>query len=488
LLEMLGGTRESDGSGSLSSAGQLFSRSAIDGDVVARLLEQKLKTIGAYAVEDAADAASDFAPDATAWFVTEVLQHVLDERDVDGLDVVVAEKAMVVLAAAVGAVEVATKPEWSNAVDVAKQKAKGDDEKGLVDMTFGILAMDIAWSAMRNDKDLRKSFRLDPEVAEGICMRGKIPIRQRTNLITDVAKADYRKKYEIDDLEAKDLCKAASEAAKQLARAVGGEGQDAAAGPDWGSDVAELFKVASRGTKDAANEVINKALLMITSPDIRNALVRGFAGADSAASDYVRGTDPLDRRAGDLKGDAKEITSRVGVLDIVLSALASAVRADRDTGKVEVHLEDLASDLSRHWYRKEGFAPYLSVGTGYLHAFGGEDSDSSALFAEKIGVVYRHRLTDPAFARTRSGSSHSVHAGLYGSGLLYSLTIGKDDRAPYILAGAFTGLTIYGALDLNVGLGLIAPLNSDADQPTRGQVSVTLEIPLHEYVEALSKK
>ena len=128
----------------------------------------------------------------------------------------------------------------------------------------------------------------------------------------------------------------------------------------------------------------------------------------------------------------------------------------------------------------------------YLFHLEAEDDLLDLLFVcrqrnKRVGVVWRHRFLRPGFARKfELAKDTSFHLGGYGSGLLYSIAIAGEDTN-YIAGGLFTGLTFVGLLDVNVGGGVLQDL-AQTDQPIGWQLNASVDIPLHEYLDALQKK
>jgi hypothetical protein len=175
------------------------------------------------------------------------------------------------------------------------------------------------------------------------------------------------------------------------------------------------------------------------------------------------------------------------------TALAKAAARSITTDGTDVELDKvgLASHLSANWQRRQGVGLYLSMGTGFTQTADGglfcDKLDGACQFtgmnitSEKLGAAYRWQPFGASPERIKSLRRSDFHAGLAVSGLIYGTVLEKEQLMS-AQAGPFGGISLAGVLDVNIGYSWCL----DRNDRQSGNWALQADIPLHEYIQALT--
>lgn len=533
-------------------AAPFMAKSTIDQDVLYATLQKRVRELEGMALRDAVSMTRKAVPEATADFLTTVVDQLISEQDRQGFTLVVTDAAEGMAVSVLSGVLAGTLPfdaatpsptvQASNVVasergaytkalaaaptgapeaDAPEADAVIHAVESLDDFARAVFYADLGYHALRGDEEVRAIFALEPVAG-----------------VADYCHDDYAPP-ETDPWRPiwvpkdHDAAVAFFAATKGTAGAPGVRTRICTRAVALGRVLADVRK---NGTSVDATAL---AGALGVQPDVARALGRtfdlmltvsdslrgdGVGGSDRKPGAPLRSAEALASHTGDVltllrdpglrqllfspntmngapayrdyQGASRSAKRTIRLNDLaatVLEAVGDAVdvipKSDvNPTPRISIDLVTAAGTLSKEWYRRDGFTPYLSIGMGELAPLSTTlaPADLSTLAAERIGVVYRHRFKAPALAdKLALARGNSFHAGFYGSGILYSLQLDGSDTT-FISGGGMVGVTLAGLLDVNLGAGPLYDVN--AGGPTAWQANLSMDLPLHEYLSALSRR
>ena len=194
--------------------------------------------------------------------------------------------------------------------------------------------------------------------------------------------------------------------------------------------------------------------------------------------------------AAEAEAGDKNRVHRAELPTALAEAAARSISTDGNDTKFDK--VGLASHLSANWQRRQGVGLYLSMGTGFTQTADGglicdKDTGGSCEFtgmnitSEKLGAVYRWQPFGASPQRIKSLRRSDLHAGAAVSGLLYGTVLEKEQLMT-AQAGPFAGLSLAGVLDINAGY----VWRLDRDDRAPGTWTLQADLPLHEYISAIT--
>lgn len=474
----LASTRDVESSTDSDSRKALWAPQPIDTEVVAKVVRSRMKELERLSLEDLAWISRRFVPEVVADAAVDIVAELMTGPTADAAEQVAADAGMRMLVVGFsGLVAAAT-------LDSSKVHPDMDGSAYGAEVASGVYWVDLAYSAARANAEVQASLTL-PAEQTGVCAKTWTLPQPLTGPQTyrDPSpwwwpdKTDWTNVTE-DDL--KGACARSAATAKVLLATFAPGVSVSISESDWqalGSSedttaflqrLAPYVEKLRMGIQDGEKrgDVLNAIFNLLRDPFIRDLLV--LPSVDATRADLQIEKDDLVKR-------------KTGFVSTLLDALITGLEAD-DAGQVTVDPPAFAGALSRSWYRRDGFVPYLSIGTGVQWDDATTLEEPAGLVAEKIGAVYRHRFAHPAIARTRTGTTHSMHAGLFGSGLVYNI-VRNDNTVEVIQAGAVVGLSPYSVVDLNVAGGASLPVGESSGPGWF--VGFSAEVPLHAYLDEL---